>query len=344
MTRRAPNLLVWRCRRTTRDGKREGLRGGFTLVELLVVMGVIGSMVAVLLPAVQAAREAARRAECANHLKQLSLGLHNYHAVYNSFPAGFLKDWQQEAVHWSEEGRNGCWAWSAMLLPFVEQQTLHDVLDVGKVPAHVAVADPARRSAMQKRISLFRCPSDTAPELNTDQQVPYGAAGDPNCTSGCVPIATSNYVGSNHSWDLNRTSWNGFMGRAQGNPVQVTTMAQITDGTSNTFALGERAWQLNGRPLQAAVALMTNGDSEAHSDQGSVYAVGCGRYRLNCTDSDACARGFSSRHPGGSQFALVDGSVRFVNEHIDHNTSDATIDSTYERLISINDGQSVGEY
>ncbi len=126
--------------------------------------------------------------------------------------------------------------------------------------------------------------------------------------------------------------------------VQAATMAHITDGTSNTFALGERAWQLSGRPLQAAVALMTNGDSDAHSEQGSVYALGCGRYRLNCTDSDACARGFSSRHPGGSQFALVDGSVRFVNEHIDHNTSDSTIDSTYERLISINDGQSVGEY
>jgi prepilin-type N-terminal cleavage/methylation domain-containing protein len=313
----------------------------FTLVELLVVMAIMGSLVAMLLPAVQSAREAARRSECANHLKQLTLGLHNYHEVYRSFPSGFIKDRQQEAAHWCEEGKHGCWAWSAFLLPFVEQQTLHDAIDVGNSPAHVATANATRLRAMQTRLSLFRCPSDTAPDLNTDQQVPNGTGADPNCTSGCVAIATSNYVGSNHAWDLNRDSWNGFMGRAQGNSVQAATMAHITDGTSNTFALGERAWLLKGRKLQAATALITNGDSSADSNQGSVYALGCGRYRLNCTDSDNCARGFSSLHPGGSQFALVDGSVRFISENIDHNTIDATIDSTYERLISIADGQPV---
>lgn len=333
-----------RGRATKRHRAGGRRRGGFTLVELLVVIGVIGSMVAVLLPAVQAAREAARRAQCANHLKQLTLGLHNYHTVYNSFPSGFLKDQQQEAVSWCEEGKHACWAWTAMLLPFVEQQTLHDALDVSRIPAHVATADAARLQAMQKRIGLFRCPSDTAPDLNSEQQVPHGTAADPDCNSGCMTIATSNYVGSNHSWDLNRTSWNGFMGRAQDSPVKAATMAHVTDGTSNTFALGERAWRLSGRKLQAAVILMTNGDSDAHSEQGSVYALGCGRYRLNCSDSDNCARGFSSLHPGGAQFALVDGSVRFVNENIDHNTSSATIDSTYERLISISDGQPVDEY
>jgi hypothetical protein len=230
------------------------------------------------------------------------------------------------------------------VLPFIELQTLHDKLDVGRTTAHGAAADATRLSAMQQRINAFRCPSDTAPDLNTDQQVPKGGGGDANCTTGCVAIATSNYVGSNHSWDLNRTSWNGFMGKAQNSPIRATTMAQITDGTSNTFALGERAWLLKGRKLQAAVALMTNGDSDAHSDQGSVYGQGCGRYRLNCTDSDNCARAFSSMHPGGALFALVDGSVRFVSETIDHNTTDATVDSTYERLISIADGQPVGNY
>lgn len=208
----------------------------------------------------------------------------------------------------------------------------------------MAAADATRLDVMQRPIAAFRCPSDTAPDLNADQQVPNGGSGDGNCDSGCVPIATSNYVGSNHSWDLERETWNGIMGKGQDSRVKAATMAHITDGTSNTFALGERAWLLDERKLQAATALMTNGDSEANSNQGVVYAMGCGRYRLNCTDSDNCARGFSSMHPGGAQFALVDGSVRFISETIDHNTTSDVIDSTYERLISIDDGQPVGEY
>ncbi len=319
-------------------------RWGFTLVELLVVIAIIGILIALLLPAVQAAREAARRAQCSNNLKQLALGLHNYHDIYKSFPSGHLQDRQSEAAASCVEGTQGCWAWSALLLPFVELQTLHDALNVGIMTAHGAAADATRLRAMQQRIGAFRCPSDTAPDLNTDQQVPNGSGSDANCTSGCVSIATANYIGSNHSWDLERETWNGFMGKAQGSTVKAATMARITDGTSNTLALCVRAWLLNGRKLQAATALMTNGDSEANSDQGSVYAQGCGRFRLNCTDSANCARGFSSMHPGGAQFALVDGSVRFISETIDHNTTSDTIDSTYERLISINDGQPVGEY
>lgn len=324
--------------RHTRD------RAGFTLVELLVVIAIIGILIALLLPAVQAAREAARRSQCSNNLKQLALGLHNYHDVYRSFPSGAIQDGKQIRDGLCNEGTHGCWAWTAFLLPFVEQQTLHDTLGVGITPAHMAAADATKLAVMQRPIPTLRCPSDTAPDLNSDQQVPNGSGSDVNCATGCVPIATANYVGSNHSWDLNRYTWNGLMGTRTTDAVQPTTMAQILDGTSNSFALGERAWLLGDRKLQAAVALMTNGDSDVSSDQGSVYAMGCGRYRLNCTDRAECARGFSSRHPGGSQFAMIDGSVRFVSETIDHNTSTDAVDSTFERLISIKDGQPVGEY
>src|SRR5688572_21241712 len=96
---------------------------GFTLVELLVVIAIIGILVALLLPAVQAAREAARRMSCGNNLKQISLGLHNYHDTYKAFPAGWF-DFGGAANNFES------WGWSAMLLPFVEQQPLHDQMGV----------------------------------------------------------------------------------------------------------------------------------------------------------------------------------------------------------------------
>src|SRR5689334_14369572 len=93
---------------------------GFTLVELLVVVAIIGVLVALLLPAVQAAREAARRAQCTNNLKQLGIAVHNYHDTLNSLPSGWIMKASVEAE----------WGWQAMSLPFAEQQTLHEKLGV----------------------------------------------------------------------------------------------------------------------------------------------------------------------------------------------------------------------
>jgi prepilin-type processing-associated H-X9-DG protein len=198
---------------------------------------------------------------------------------------------------------------------------------------------------MQQALPAFRCPSDTAPPLNTDQRVPNGGAGDVNCTTGCVEIATANYIVSNHSWDLERETPNGLFGKSTGGgaPHIAKPIGDVFDGTSNTFILGERTWILNNVKLQAAVALAANGDSEANSNQGLVYAMGCGRYPMNCIATN-CDRGFSGIHPGGAMFAMVDGSVRFVSENIDHNTTNATVDSVYERLIAIADGQPIGDF
>lgn len=158
-------------------------------------------------------------------------------------------------------------------------------------------------------------------------------------------------MGSNNSWNLvreftNTTQFNGFIGYGQTGayPPKCMPIAEVFDGTSNTIALGERAWQLGTRRLRAAVAVIANGDTGNHSRQGQVYAMACGRWPVNCTFSQNCDRGFSSSHPGGGNFALVDGSVRFISETIDHNTTDATIDSTYERLIAVRDGDPVGSF
>ena len=114
---------------------------GFTLVELLVVIAIIGVLIALLLPAVQAAREVARRARCGNNLRQLGIGLHNYHSVYDCFPPGYLGDANTyKAPHWS---------WSTFLLPYLEQQPLYNVLGVSTLTfgngASIAYPPPRRK-------------------------------------------------------------------------------------------------------------------------------------------------------------------------------------------------------
>lgn len=324
-------------------------RRAFTLVELLVVIAIIGILIALLLPAVQAAREAARRSQCNNNLKQLMLAFHNYHDKWNRFPPGLVKMGNWFAINNCPEGQCGTWSWGAFILPYCEQSALYETLRPTMVPSDAAIQPDQVYALVRQRLPLFRCPSDTAPDTNTERKVPrIGFYGNANCTTGCVDVFTANYVGSNDSYNLNReytgtNQFNGFLGYGQtgSNPPRCTPIGDVTDGTSNTFALGERAWQIQGVMLRAAVPIIANGDTGNHSRQGQVYAMACGRWPLNCTSAPECDRGFSSMHPGGANFAMVDGSVRFISNTIDHNNATSAVDSTYERLIAIDDGQPV---
>jgi prepilin-type N-terminal cleavage/methylation domain-containing protein len=129
--------------------RRSCVSRGFTLIELLVVIAVIAVLIALLLPAVQQAREAARRSQCKNNLKQLALALHNYHDVHNSLPPGWIED---PAITGQEDG---IWAWSAFLLPMLEQTALHQQLNVGN--AKVAQVYDANRTELQTGPGVFRC-------------------------------------------------------------------------------------------------------------------------------------------------------------------------------------------
>lgn len=323
---------------------------GFTLIELLVVIAIIAILIALLLPAVQQAREAARRTQCKNNLKQLGLAFHNYHDAHGTFPPANVV-----ATPWVDscpEGTCGHWSWAAMLLPYIDQGPVYSLLDVGNTPLPTATSTPAMLTAMQQGLPAFRCPSDVGPITNTEHRLPTTTSDNADCTGGnCVPTATSNYVGSNDNWTLDRDQWNGFMGRANrlgaaSNPsgrARATRIRDILDGTSNTIAVGERAFKLNNVTLRAGVVYGQNGDTDNHNRQGQVYTMAAGRWKMNDTCAD-CGRGFSSLHEGGAQFLLADGSVRFISENIDHNNANANVDSTYDRLIAIADDQAIGEF
>ena len=135
---------------------RTGKVRGFTLVELLVVIAIIGILVSLLLPAVQAAREAARRMSCENNVKQIALAMHNYHDTYKKFPPGYItKTPCNSPAVWSacNAGELGIYGWGAFILPVVEQAPLHDLLRVGQVTLDQALANPTMRAGLQQPLS-----------------------------------------------------------------------------------------------------------------------------------------------------------------------------------------------
>jgi len=333
------------------SSSRRSHRSGFTLIELLVVIAIIAILVALILPAVQQAREAARRAQCKSHLKQIGIALANYHDIHQTFPPGHGNSGGiQVGALPTDEGTSAHWGWGAHLLPQLDQAGLFDQLNVGNIGLDTAVADPTRLALMQSPLSAFRCPSDTAPELNSDQKVPSGAAGNDDCTdASCQALATSNYVAANDSDNLEADDWNGMFGRV--NPTagctnctaRCTRLSYLTDGTSNTIAVGERAWKLKGQALQAAVVFGTNGDDDNDNNQGLNYVMATGGRIINDT-CNTCDRGFSSMHTGGAQFLMADGAVRLISENLDHDVSNGAIDSVLEKLVAIEDGNEIGDF
>ena len=324
-------------------------RLGFTLVELLVVIAIIGILIALLLPAVQAAREAARRSQCTNNLKQLGIALHNYHDTHKALPPGWLRKYQGTTLI-----NTSCWGWGAFILPYVEQQALFDTIEPGQGTFRDSVTDATKLAAMKTELKAFRCPSDVQGVVN------------PSRTVNSQQLTISNYVGNNTSDTISQSDNPDKSGLFVED--KALRFGDILDGTSNTVALGERGWQYrrsDGKRKLSAAALIF-GTIDRNNGERLGDLIGCGCYKLNLDgtvqpdDGQANAnRGwmsYSSRHPGGANFVLADGSVRFISETIDGRFDERgialgtdtvareVVDTTWERILCRRDEQAVGEF
>ncbi len=212
--------------------RHRNIPSGFTLIELLVVIAIIATLVAILLPAVQQAREAARRSTCKNNLKQIGIALHNYHDTYNRLPAGITNSG-------SGGGDRPAWGWGSSILPQIEQTALYDALNVGDTPLrslYVSSATDATKALLQARISVYRCPSDVTPDTNPND---WGHTG----TGRPFQVGTSNYVGMGSYDGVVRAADANYSGNKKDGVFYFDSQvrfADITDGLSNTIFIAER--------------------------------------------------------------------------------------------------------
>ncbi len=287
---------------------KNGTRKGFTLIELLVVIAIIGVLVGLLLPAVQQARESARRASCTNKLKQLGLAVHNYADTNKELPPLALMGSSGQATP--------AWAWSALLLPFLEEVTLHNTLGVGS-------GQPTNNGALDTRLDSFLCPSDTPPRENS-----------PRGMSGGSRFGLSNYPAVNGEGTRARkanataNATGVFIARPPTANEPIRKFKDILDGTSSTLMIGERATdQLlvnnSGGALADDARCYTSWTAVSRPDvdnsgyQGLMEISGSTGEPLNSAAPTWQFRhSFRSTHPGGSQFATADAAVFFASENM----------------------------
>lgn len=319
-------------------------RRAFTLVELLVVIAIIGVLVALLLPAVQTARESARRMQCQNNLKQMGVALHNYEQTHGKFPPGCIQNQADPQFAAGATAANTIndtesWAWGAFLLPYIEQGALYEQAGIGRGNLLQNVIPLASTP-----IPTYRCPSDgRAPKtrIGTGFTVRFAPWGLSNFKGNCGHSGCGISGSDGLFWRSNAPG--------EGGTPSDIGFRQIEDGTSNTIAVGEIAWirVAGGQQLRhqaAAWAGCVQGQQGNCVDD--IFATGRAAINHLTNNPDQLAESFSSLHSGGGAgFVFADGSVHFLTQNIDYVTdgpSNASgVDSVYERLLARNDGQPV---
>jgi len=265
-------------------------RHGFTLIELLVVISIISVLIALLLPAVQSAREAARRIQCVNSLKQFTLALHNYHDSNGSYPAGYR--FKTNYV-W------GGFGWGTAILPNMEQSNLYNALNISFPAWH-----ESNQTICKTHMQFFLCPSD--------ETSAYGLLARDG-----LKFSMSSYVASfgPGDMDLNPDDNRGVFYRNSR-----TSVSMIPDGLSNTLAVGERHngefevhtgtdhGHMVAETVWAGAIRELPDDDHAHT---TLFETGNGPNSREMND-----RNCASRHPGVCNFSFMDGSVRVLKQSI----------------------------
>jgi prepilin-type N-terminal cleavage/methylation domain-containing protein/prepilin-type processing-associated H-X9-DG protein len=283
--------------------------GGFTLIELLVVIAIICVLIGLLLPAVQAAREAARRAQCLNNLKQFGLALHNYHGMFDTFPPGYVSNTQGNQPNGVDVGPG--WGWGAMLLNHLEQAPLFNAVNFS-----LSTTDPGSQTVRRTGPSTFLCPSD--PGGRRPLTIKDGSG---NTLVG--DLAAGQYVAVAGQWEPEEF------------PAQNTglfyrnsriSIRDVTDGTSTTLMAGERSQNVASATWVGMVpfGLSCNNPTWPVQDCEASNVLVLGHTGPSPDEQwidvpnnkKAGADDFHSLHPGGCNFLFGDGSVRFVKETI----------------------------
>lgn len=290
---------------------------GFTLVELLVVFAIIAVLAALLLPAVNTAREAARRASCLSNLRQLGLAAQQYHLSFNRLPSG--ADMVLMTSPDNEEVNAPNASLFVRLLPYIEQRTLAAAFPPGE-----SIYSPAILPHLADAPSLLRCPSDQ-PDASPSIAAPFAAWKESATVEDPVAFGRSNYVGSLGT-QLYPTGMCVISGVAATDGAffrnSGVSLDGMHDGLSNTLLFSERVF--HGLP-----ALAETGHNRWASgvEYDTLFTT---KYRLNVqrTSANACERSAgqyyaaSSQHADGANFCFADGSVRFLSDQID--TGDAS--------------------
>lgn len=366
----AGDAYVSRCpaRTSLAANAQQSVRLAFTLVELLVVIAIIGVLIALLLPAVQSAREAARRTQCKANLKQLSLATHSYHDAYGSLPTGATFPKFASPIRSEYLGPN----WVILLLPYIEQQPLFNSFKLsGNANSFVSVSDAVNEVPRTTKLAVMLCPSDDANQepfregtsvVKTWERGNYAAnAGNNEFHDGGLGLAWKGWFAPppDTVWPQTR----GVMG-----PNISARFAEITDGLSNTMLLGEvRAglspddrrgvWAMG----QAGASLLVwhgyggdaNGPNPCNEFSDDVQgcatieqAVGIAKLATECmtcwggtaNEGGSYQGAVRSKHPGGVLVGFADGSVHFVPNTIETTGPWGECCHAWDRLIASQDG------